>query len=245
MKQFIIAAAVLISAAPAIAAPVTFDFQTGGTAGSFSGSGFSNRLDMSASGLDLSIRGYANTDTGSTFERAQIRRFSTGLGLCNQDEGLNCGDPAHQVDNSGPRELALFSFDQTVEFLSVTINPFGLWDRDTSYVAGDIIPADILGETISQLNALFGGFTHSYDNVSANSLTINFAPGLIGEDLFFGALVGTQDTVRCGLFTNRRCDLVDRFKIESLTVRKVPEPASLALFGLGALALGAARRRRG
>jgi len=254
----VLGSALLASGVPANAAVVTFDLRSGGTAASVSGSGLANTYTMLVDGLQLDILGFGDTASGSKFERAALQRWSAGMGVCNADEyDAGCQSPDHQVDNGSGKELTLFSFNESVQFVSMTIDPYGTFDRDVSYRAGTIETADVVDRNVSQLVTALGGVTHTYNTPSADPLTISFSPGVVGHDLLFGALLGTQDTTPCGYRNRSTCDQVDMFKITSLVVRTtsssgipvqpnnaVPEPAGLALAGCGLAVLGLGRRRR-
>src|SRR3954452_17397616 len=84
-------------------ATINWDFDSGSsTASSSIGSGYGNSWAFSASGLAVVATGWGVTgNTNTTFQSAQLGRYGTGLGVCNRSEGLGCGDPEHQVDNSG------------------------------------------------------------------------------------------------------------------------------------------------
>ena len=94
----------------------------------------------------LQVKAWSNTANTPVngFETAWIQRFSTGLGVCNRLEGsisscVNTG-VAHQVDNVGQQDLVLFLFDSPQALQSLTIDPYGVWDRDVSFWVGNVAP---------------------------------------------------------------------------------------------------------
>lgn len=214
----------------------TWNFPTGGTSAVSSGSSYGNRMTFSQ-GLE-SLRTTAWSNTGTTpqyaFDPAALGRFSTGLGVCNRDEGsvTSCisGALLHQVDNVSQQDLVLFLFDTPQAMQALTIDPYGVWDRDVSFWVGTVSPTlNLSGSTFASLAALgFGPQVNSLNSAGEAALTIGLG-GLVGNALLVGALNPADGTP-------------DRFKIRSLVTSVptsvVPVPAALWLFasGLGALA---------
>ena len=244
------ASAALLAAVSNVQASTTIDFTIPGSPAAMIGSGFGNALDFGG----LTVTAWATTGSpNSNIEDAQIDRFSTGLGVCNRSEGVNCGDPAHQVDNFGDDDYVLFLFDQQVDFESIVIDPFNTWDRDVSFWVADITSSGVLsnmnpaildpisGDTNSNgptSSADFPFYNKRNANPSSNPKTFNLSNALggsTGNALLFAARADAGD-----YYDN------DRFKISSLTYTAVvPVPAAVWLFGSGLLGLvGVARRRK-
>jgi hypothetical protein len=219
----------------------TIDFRTGGSPAAAAGTGYGNTWNFSQSGTSVTVSGWGDTGGSSqkpTFRSAYVGRFSTGLGVCNRDEGSisRCinGGLLHQVDNSSEQDLLLFRFDAPVVLQSITIDPYGVWDRDVSWWVGNLAPGQgLAGKAFSDLGTLgFGGQMNSLNPAGEGPLTINLG-NVIGTDLLFGAHYPFNGQV-------------DRFKIRSLTVTPlnmppqtavpVPGAAWLLLSGLATLA---------
>jgi hypothetical protein len=190
-----------------------------------------------AGGITLSASAWGYTQNyppGDGLQPAALGMWSTGLGVCDQSE-LACGDPQHQVDNIGPDDWVLFIFDTPVVITSVTIDPYGVWDRDVSYRIGNVDTAINLDglsyDSPDQLGALGFSpwFTQTYAS-SGNPLDVPINNS-IGNALLIGASVEPLDQN-------------DGFKISALTANRVPEPSSLTLLGTGLLALSIVSRFR-
>lgn len=213
----------------------TWTFASGGNSYSTSGSSYGNQITFSQGIETLQVRAWSNTANNPVngFETAWIQRFSTGLGVCNRLEGnlSSCvrTGVAHQVDNVGQQDLVLFLFNSPQAMQSLTIDPYGVWDRDVSFWVGNVSAGLTLsGSTFAHLGALgFGSQVNSLNSASDAALTIGLG-GYMGNALLVGGLYPADGTP-------------DRFKIRSLvtttgsTVVPVPAAAWLLLSGFGVL----------
>jgi hypothetical protein len=222
----------LLTALTVTAAPIGFDFTSGGTN---SGSSYGNVRTFTSGGVTVTVTAWGLTGgfSNTTFENARLGQWSGfGMGVCNREEGgVNCDSPEHQADNVGRYDFVLFQFSTPVDPLSITINPFGTYDRDVSYWTGNTASGlNLSGLSIGSLAGLgFGGKIDDTTSASGNPRTVDLTSGAVNS-VFFGAQYGAGD-------------LDDRFKIESMSVNAVPEPATLSLLGGALLALGVYRRR--
>lgn len=213
----------------------TWTFATGGNYSTTSGTSYGNRMTFYQGAQ--SVRVSAWSDTGNTpqhlFESASVMRFSTGLGVCNRDEGSirKCVNGAldHQVDNVGQHDLVLFLFDSPQAMQSVTIDPYGVWDRDVSFWVGTVASSiNLSGANFGTLGALgFGEQVNSLNSPGEAPLSVSLR-GMIGNALLVGGLYPFDGSA-------------DRFKIRSLNtipapVVPVPAAAWLFLSALGSLA---------
>lgn len=214
---------------------VTWNFSGSGGAGSFA-----NSRSFTSSGVTVKASAWAYTfgSSDSALETAALGQWSTGLGVLDRSEGLSASDPEHQVDNYGPDNFVLFEFSSPVRNVSVAIDPYGTWDRDVSYWVGYAeSPLNLDGKTYSNLSGL--GFASQVNNTSSASdspRTVTITSVNPFNKLLFGAQVGAPTSSD-----------IDRFKINCLSgtpTQYIPEPGSLALLGLGGLALGFRRSRR-
>ena len=233
LRLYVVAWAVFLGLALSTASNATtvYDLRGGGDPAAEIGSGFGNMLDFG----DFTVTAWGATDGSSNLlDTAEVERWSTGLGSCNQQEGTDCSSPAHQVDNFGPDDYILFTFDQLVTFDSIEIDPWGTWDRDVTYWIADIsLPPTVLGLDPVDLNngsTAFGAATSVNNSESSAPVTISLGGG-VGNVLLFAA--------------NTISDQDDRFKIATLTTSPIPVPPAVWLFGSGLIGLvGIARRKR-
>lgn len=230
--------AAALTASAAVATPshaIVFDFasgsgqQTATTPADANGVG--NTRTFTVGTYSVTVSAWALSGAGSTFEAANLGRYSTGLGVCGRTELPNCGNPAHQADNDGPDEYILFLFNKPVDPTIVRIDPYGTYDRDVSYWTGNVGVVSLAGLTTGGLGGLgFGSRTDNDSTASDSPRDVPITSGFV-NGMLFGPKLSQGD---------------DRFKLKSMTVTPAPEPAALAIFGAGLLGLFAtARRRRG
>jgi hypothetical protein len=240
MSKKIVLPAILLLMATQAATAATWNFSSGGSAYSTSGSSYGNQISFYEGGETLRVTAWANTANAPVkgFETARIQRFSTGLGACNRGEGsvASCvgSNVRHQIDNVGQQDLVLFLFDTPQAMQALTIDPYGVWDRDVSFWVGTVSSGVSLnGSTFGTLGALgFGSQVNSLNSASSAALTISLG-GLVGNALLVGGLYPADNTP-------------DRFKIRSLTtsaITVVPVPAAGWLLATAVGLLAGLRRQ--
>lgn len=218
-----------------------------------------NSLVFSNSGISVSASAYAETggeSPGGTgwylFQTAQIYRWSTGLGICNRNEGLassTCADDEHEVDTVSRDDLLVFVFNQNVNLQSITVDPYNSSgsdpnDRDITYWIGNLASMPALT-------------TQTFDTLSAMpTFTETLNPATSGFDPYTHTLTGTGNVLLIsGDYRNRNCKNADvttnseceAYKIRDLSVTAattvVPVPGAVWLFGSALALMGVARRR--
>ena len=233
----------LISVA-ASATTVNFDFTTnGGTVGG-SPNAFGDTRTYTSGIYSVKVSSFAlPSNLAGNFAAGQLNWYNTlGLATCNPDEGLNCGDPIHQVDNGGQFDFVLFNFYTSgiataFDPTTVRINPYNTWDRDVTYWVGNN------GVNLSTLTLGTLGMGSRMDDDS--TISTNF------RDVLLGGGAGNSLLLAARLSGNNADGDIDRFKIEKLvlettsTTTVTPEPATFGLAGLALVGLGLLRRRRG
>jgi len=248
-----LATAALFASLPASAVTISF------LSGPANSGSWGNSLAFSNSGISVTASAWAETGAESPaasgwylFQTAQIYRWSTGLGVCNRNEGLassTCSDTEHEVDTVSRDDLLVFVFSQTVNFQSITVDPYNSSgddpnDRDITYWVGSTANlANLATQTFDTLGNMPGfSETQVFATSSFNPIT--------------HALTGTGNVLLVsGDYTNRSCKNADvtsnseceAYKIRDITVSPgmtvVPVPAAAWLFGSALGFMAVARRR--
>jgi len=167
-----------------------------------------------------------------------------GLGVIN--EGESGTSPNHAVDNYGRFDMVAFFFDEVVDITAASLR--SIWtgshygDTDISvWIGTETVMPDLTGATLTSLDAMYGGH---FDNTGPRETRTAYfnADGEAGNFLLIGAQMASADRD-------------DFFKIKALQAfaveappdgggGAVPEPSSMAVFGIGVLGIAALRRRR-
>ncbi len=233
MKYTLVAAGAFLFSLSIHATTLFVDFTNSG--GVQSGSGYTNVRTYTSGGVTVTVTGWGLTGNGdTTFQNANVGQYSgLGLGVCDKAETLNCSSPSHQVDNSDAYDFVLAQFSSTVNPSTITIQPYGTWDRDVTYYTGNAAAGlNLNGATLAGLSALGLTNVHNDDStVSSNQRTVTLISGGVNS-ILFGARVGGDNNP-------------DYFKIAGLTgsVNPAPEPATMAVAGAALIALAVLGRR--
>lgn len=177
-----------------------------------------------------------------------------GLGINNSYTPEAYGaSPDHAIDNSGPKEMVLLSFNKAINLSSLTIGWAGGGDADFTVMAFNVngvagAPA-LAGKTWSTLGSgwtLVGDYQNSTTGTKAITNSYYSSYWLIGA---YNPLVG----VMAGFKADTTADY---FKLASVSgtvctatsgncgSSKVSEPGSLALLGLGLMGMIRMRKAR-
>ncbi|NNM85008.1 MAG: PEP-CTERM sorting domain-containing protein [Phycisphaerales bacterium] len=213
----------------------------GGAAGTFLASG-TQGANIATNSQSWGV--YANTPSNGGTPRVDLTRaFNSALtagdslSVAMQTDGVgNSGDFGFSLQTSNPINQFTFAYDGTQGYNNVSI-------ADGSH-GGAEYQAPSPGINFTDIN---NGIIVTFTLVTANSYDLTVSPA--GSNNNFS----TVNLITNGTLSGGTISQVDLFDVNtsgngyfnSLAVSNVPEPASLAMFGAGALGLlGLARRRQ-
>jgi hypothetical protein len=239
----VVMAAALILAAPALAAPITWDLD-GGSSGVSGSAGNARTFTGTDLQTDARVTAWSRlgTNAATTITSAFLGHFSPGLGVTASNE--NGSGTTHTMDNSGGIDLIMLAFESAVTPSSVVLTPYGSSgqrDSDISVWIGSVVnpmSQSLAGMTLAQLDS---SFTRLADNTttSGSARTASFNPGNVSGNILIFAAVLNNDSK------------VDQIKVGELVGTLAPvasavsAPHGLPLFALTLGVLWLATRRRG
>jgi hypothetical protein len=226
----------LASAVIALAPPAFSQTMSWETTGPHADDDFGNGLVFANGGQGFTATSWSHTGgrRNQSFGAALGVIYSTGIGVTHQGEGSRV--PEHQIDNGRGNDWVLLIFEGPVSEVTLTIDPYGIWDRDVTYYTANLSePVDLAGLTYTDLAAL--GFGERVDDLSTRSSEEREIEITSESGGFNAILIGAQQG-------KPKPGSVDRFKITGLNATfTVPEPSAALLGLMGGLMLLQRRRR--
>ncbi len=238
---------------------VTIDFRPGYSGNPANAGNWGNSLTFTSGGISVTARAYAATGTLSggwnLFTTAQIYKWSTGLGSCNRSEGLansTCDSNEHEFDTVGYDDLLVLVFAQTVNFQSLTVDPYdgpGSDPNDTDivyWVGNSVNLANLTARTFNTLAGMPGLSAETWKQTASTYSPVTHGLSGIGNVLFVS---GNWHDTNCKNSNVSYASECEAYKIRDITVTPynavVPVPAALWLLGSALGVLGLTRKRAG
>jgi PEP-CTERM motif len=199
--------------------------------------------------MTMSAWGTQSKSTSALIDRAWIGNYgSNGYGVTSQSSGEldsshqpDASSPLYQhaIDNVNAYESLMFSFASAVTLNSISVGfTGGHADATVLEYTGSGAPPALTGESYADLLTNGWRIVGNLLNIGANSTDAlsggtNSKYWMIGSYLPIGGNSSTPD------------GNTDAFKLTGfVAINAVPEPDSIALFGIAAVAFAASRRRR-
>lgn len=269
----------MFAAIPANASTSNFDFLTcsgsGSTECSSNLSAYGPVTSTTGNGVKATATAYFVQGTssgptgGDTIQTGEVGAYSgAGLGICENQNGSNCSDPYHQIDNadnpsSGNNgstpvdyEFMLIQFSAAVNLTDIQLGNFGVasgtadpFDATYFTTTASSLTTAINSMTYSQLTSGTDGFTEAQTTCTSGATLLETAQSLTtsncavnGEGI--DSLAGTNVTyllIGASVSANLGEDF---FKIQDIDgsigsgQSPAPEPATFGLVGLALAGLG-------
>ena len=242
-------------------------FLTGNGQYTDGGTNYGNTITWagSTSGSSVTVSAWSTTNVVggvAKFESAYIGNYGGDLGVTGQPNAALTGNgeidptthqtspPEHAIDNIGAYDALLFSFASSVNLADVSIGypTDSKMDSDATILywagTGDPTKSTSTGgglsmRTIGDLTSN-GWRVATNEQLSLGNNATNISPSIASSYWLVGAYMPISGTVPTNVNGGN-----DYFKVNGITTapRLVPEPGTLALFGIAGIALFARRRR--
>lgn len=216
----------------------------------------------STAGSNVTVSAWSTTGGGNKFETAFIGNYGGDLGVTGQPRtGLanaeltssnmpDTGNNQHAMDNVGAYDALLFSFQSAVSLADVSIGfppaSSGL-DSDSTILYWNGTKAgspstNLAARTVADLTGNGWSIATNMGDMAVGNNATGLSPSISSQYWMVGAYMNLGGPSTGGKLSAGN----DYIKVNGLTVtpRAVPEPGSLALFGIAAVAFFAGRRRK-
>ena len=218
----------------------------------------------STAGSSVNVSAWSTTGTGGVFEKAFVGNYGGDLGVTSQSTAGNVElnsshmpdttTNQHALDNVGAYDALLFSFASATTLSNVSIGfpttGSGI-DSDSTilYWNGTKTGAPTTNLALRTLADLTANGWSVATNIAdlqtgASGNSTGIATSTTSQYWLIGAYAGLGGTNKGGVVGNTGNDYFKVNGLTAVTVSAVPEPGSIALFGIAGAALLVGRRRR-
>jgi PEP-CTERM motif len=211
------------------------------------GTGLGNTLNCTGGASSLSVNAWSDNTSTSKYTAAEVRGGSQGLGVRNSSESSSVSS-SYTIDNATPgKDMLLLSFGSAVSLNQLSLG-FVSGDSDLSvlaYTGSGNGATSVSGKSAS--NLVSGGGWSLVSQLSGDGSAGSRSFNSAGTYTSSWWLVSAYNSS----FGGSSLSGTDYVKLLSVAgnlvtpppTGKTPEPASLALVGLGMLGVWGARRR--